>query len=208
METCFQLWIVFTSLRVAKQTIGHIGNVDSYRAKGDERMFTRTAVPFILSVAVVMFGGLACNSNNTDEARDLALSRALVQVKLFSQLTDVEMDALKVVATLRRGRSGERIIEQGKALDRMFIILKGQAEVWVNGEHVVTLSGQPLVGEIEFLTLHTASADVILVKETDLIELNYAALTHLMENQPRIGYILMREIAGIEAQRLRDTNPK
>jgi CRP-like cAMP-binding protein len=155
-----------------------------------------------------MFGSIASNSFAADEAEALALSKALVQVKLFAELTDPERDALKSAATLRRGKAGERIIEQGKTLDRMFIVLEGQAEVWVNGKHIVTLSGQPLVGDIEFLDTLPASADVLLVKEADLIELNYAALAGLMEKQPRIGYVLMREIARIEARRLRDTNPK
>lgn len=171
-------------------------------------MFTRTAGLLILTVAVAMFAGLACDSSSTDKAKDLTLSNALAQVTLFSELTDSEKEALKVAATYRHGKSGERIIEQGKALDRMFIILEGQAEVWVNGEHVVTLSGQPLVGEVEFLNRQGASADVVLVDDADLIELNYAALTELMDNEPRIGYVLMRKIARIEAQRLRDTNPK
>ncbi|MBA4423423.1 MAG: hypothetical protein C0390_10075 [Syntrophus sp. (in: bacteria)] len=119
-----------------------------------------------------------------------------------------QREALKTAATLRRGKAGERIIQQGKTLDRMFIILEGQAEVWANGKYIVTLSGQPLVGEIEFLDRLPASADVLLPKETDLIELNYAALNGLMEKQPRLGYVLMREIAGIEGRRLRDTNLK
>lgn len=171
-------------------------------------MFTGTAGRFVWAVVVVMFGGWACVSFAAEEAKALALSKALAQVKLFAGLTDAERDALKAAATLRRGMAGERIIEQGKTLDRMFIILEGQGEVWVNGKHLLTLSGQPLVGEIEFLDTLPASADVLLVKETDLIELNSAALTGLMEKQPRLGYVLMREIARIEGQRLRDTDSK
>ncbi len=53
-----------------------------------------------------------------------------------------------------------------------------------------------------------AYADVILLKETDLIELHNATLTVLMENQPRLGYVLMREIARIEVRRLRDNTAK
>ena len=171
-------------------------------------MFTRRAGPFLGTLVVVIFGGLACNSFAADEAKALTLSKALAQVKLFAALTDGQRDALKAAATLRRGKAGERIIQQGKALDRMFIILQGQAEVRVSEKHLVTLSGQSLVGEIEFLDMLPASADVLLLEETDLIELNYAALTGLMEQQPRLGYMLMREIARIEARRLRDTNPK
>jgi len=171
-------------------------------------MFTGTAGRFVWAVVVVMFGYLACNSFAADEAKALALSKALAQVKLFAGLTDAERDSLKAAATLRRGKAGERIIQQGTTLDRMFIILKGQAEVRVNGKHFVTLSGQPLVGEIEFLDMLAASADVLLLKETDLIELNNVALIGLMEKQPRLGYVLMSEIAGIEARRLRKTSRK
>ena len=183
-------------------------SVDLFRLKGDKQMFTGRAVWFIWVGVVVMFGYLGCNSFAADEARDLALSMTLAKVKLFAGLTDAERDALKDAATLRRGKSGERIIRQGKAMGRMFIIMEGQAEVRVNGKHIVTLSGQTLVGEIEFLDKLPASADVFLLKDTDLIELNYIALTDLMEKQPRLGYVLMGEIARIEAQRLRATNPK
>jgi CRP/FNR family cyclic AMP-dependent transcriptional regulator len=171
-------------------------------------MFTGLAGRFVWVIVVLMFGNLASNSLAADGAETLTLSKALVQVKLFAELTDAERDALKSVATLRRGKAGERIIEQGKKLDRMFIVLEGQAEVLVNGKHIVTLSGQPLVGDIEFLDMLPASADVILVKETDIIELNYAALASLMEKQPRLGYVLMREIARIEAQRLRESDQR
>ena len=171
-------------------------------------MFTRKAVWFIWIAVIVMFGYLACNSFAADEANVLALSRALAQVKLFQGLTDAERDALKAAATLRSGKSGERIIQQGKAMGKMFIIMEGQAEVRVNGKHIVTLSGQTLVGEIEFLDKLPASADVFLLKDTDLIELNHVALTDIMKKQPRLGYVLMGEIARIEARRLRATNPK
>ena len=171
-------------------------------------MFTGAVGRFVWAVVVVMFGYLACNSFAADDTRALALSEVLSQVKLFAGLTEAERDSLKAVATLRRSKAGERIIQQGKVQDRMFIILEGRAEVRVNGKHVATLSGQPLVGEIEFLDMLPASADVFLLKETDLIELNYAAFTGLMEKQPHLGYVLMREIARIEARRLRDTTPK
>lgn len=170
-------------------------------------MLTGATDRFVWAVVFVMVGVLASNSF-AGEAKALGLSKALTQVELFAGLTDAERDALKAAATLRRGKEGERIIQQGTTMDKMFIILEGKAEVRINGRHVVTLSGQSLVGEIEFLDMFPASADVLLLEETDLIELNYSALTGLIEKQPRLGYVLMRKIAGIEAKRLRDTSAK
>lgn len=171
-------------------------------------MFTGTKKQLVWAVAVVILGVFAVHSLAAEAAKPLDLSKALAQVKLFAGLTAADRGALKAAAKLRRGKAGELIVQQGKVMDRMFIILEGGAEVRVNGKQVTTLSGQPLVGEIEFLDMLPASADVLLLEEADLLELNYAALTRLMEKQPRLGYMLMREIARVEARRLRDTNPK
>jgi CRP/FNR family transcriptional regulator, cyclic AMP receptor protein len=159
-------------------------------------------------VVVVVLGIVGNNAFAADKAKALELSKALGQAKLFAGLTDKERAALESAATLRHCKEGERIIEQGKPLDRMFIILEGQAEVRVNGKLVATLHAQSLVGEIEFLDMLPASADVVVLKGTHLIELNNAALTGLMKKQPRLGYVLMSEIARIEGQRLRAMDQK
>ncbi len=169
-------------------------------------MITKMAVRFVCAMLLVVVG--AGGSFALDEAKDSALGKALSQVKLFAGLTHGEREALKAAATLRRGVTGDIIIRQGKPLDRMVIVLEGGVEVRVNGKAFATLSGQPLVGEIEYLDGLPAAADVVLTKETDLIELNNAVLTSLMEERPRIGYVLMREIARIEALRLRKTTRK
>lgn len=174
-------------------------------------MFTKTAARLLLAVAIIVVVALGSSGRNSfaaENAKELELSRALGQAKLFAGLTDKERAWLKSAATLRPYREGERIIEQGKTLDRMFIVLEGQAEVRVNGKFVATVAAQSLVGEIEFLDMLPASADVVISREALLIELNNAALTSLMKKQPGLGYVLMSEIARIEARRLRAMNLK
>lgn len=171
-------------------------------------MMTRALRKLVIAMVFVMVGSLTSNSVAADKAAVLTLSDALSQVTLFTGLTDAERGALQSAATLRRGLAGERIIQQGTALDTMFIILEGPAEVRINGKPFVTLTGQTLVGEVEFLDPLSASADVVLLKETNLIALNFAALSELMEKRPRLGFVIMSELARIEARRLRATNPK
>jgi CRP/FNR family transcriptional regulator, cyclic AMP receptor protein len=171
-------------------------------------MFAGMASRLFGVILFMAFGGLSSNSFASDNARTVELSKALAQVKLFAGMTDAERDALKSAAVLRHGKAGERIIEQGKKLDRMFVILNGQAEIRINGKRIVNLSGQSLVGEIEFLDSLPASADVVLLGDADLIELPYAAFSSLMEKQPRLGYVVMREIAKVEGQKIRENNRK
>lgn len=162
----------------------------------------------VWTIVFMFFGVLICDCLAADELQPLSLSQALSRVDLFSELTTAERDSLEDAARLRQGKTGEQIIHQGKARDKMFIILEGRAEVRVNHIPIVTLSGQSLVGEIEFLDMLPASADVFLLEETPLVELNYDALTRLMENQPRMGYVIMRKIAQITAMRLRKSTQK
>ncbi len=58
----------------------------------------------------------------------------------------------------------------------MFVVLEGQAEVRVNGKPVATLPEQSLVGEVEFLDTLPASVEVVVLKETRLIELEMKEL--------------------------------
>jgi signal-transduction protein with cAMP-binding, CBS, and nucleotidyltransferase domain len=173
-------------------------------AKGDEQMFKR----FAWLILVVMLANLAGNLFISAEAKTLALSEALAKAKWFEDLTNAERDELRSAATMRHCKAGERIIEQGKATQKMFIILNGKADVLISGKRIVSLSGEFLVGEIEFLDMLPASADVVLLQETDIIELSNAALSSLMDKQPRIGYVLMCELAKIEAERLRQTSAR
>jgi CRP-like cAMP-binding protein len=172
-------------------------------------MIARRVVRLFSAVAVVVvLGNYTGNSFAADKVKPMELSKALAQATLFANLTDEERNALKSAATLRHGEAGERIIVQGKSLDRMYILLEGQADVLVNGKVVATLPGQALVGEVEFLDKLPASADVAILKEALLLELNNDEFLRLMQKHARLGYVVMSEIAKMEAQRLRAMNLK
>lgn len=170
-------------------------------------MNIKLAAGLSLAVAVIL-GGLAGRACAAEPAPASELSQALGQAAVFAGLTGPERAALEVAATVRHCTSGERLVERGRPLDRMFIMLDGQVEVRINGRLVATYHGQTLLGELEFLDRQPAAADVVAVKETRLIEVNNAVLAELMRKQPRIGYVLMGELAKIEAQRLRAMNPE
>lgn len=159
-------------------------------------------------IIMAVLAGLMIAATVCIAADNPGLSRVMAKATLFTGLTDTERDTLKSATRLRQARAGECIIKQGTKSGSMFIILDSPAEILVNGNHIVTLSGQSLVGEIEFLDTLPASADVIVTQDTDLIEMNHTALTDLMDKHPRMGYVLMRELAKIAAQRLRAGNSK
>jgi CRP-like cAMP-binding protein len=147
---------------------------------------------------------LAALAGGEGEFLDTALSR----VEILSGLTRAELDILKPAARLFHGKKGEQVIRQGSLMGRMLVVLDGQVEVRIDGKSFVSFSGQVLLGEIEFLDGHPATADVVLLKDADYISLDTEKLKGIMDAHPRIGYVLLREIAGIEAHRLRNTSTR
>jgi ketosteroid isomerase-like protein len=133
------------------------------------------------------------------------LFKALSQVEIFSGLTAIEREELKSAARLRPAIAEEWITRKGQEPEKMFIVMDAKAEVWVNNNLVTTLTGQSLIGETEFLNGRPMFAEVLIKEDTDIIELNNDALVKFMEKNPRAGYVIMKELAVIEAVRLRDT---
>jgi CRP-like cAMP-binding protein len=158
---------------------------------------------WLVAAMIVAFGAVSSTGVAGGIANAPELAKALSQAVFFAPLTDDERLALGSAAALRYAKKGERIIEEGKHPDSMFVILDGQAEVRVNRKTVAILPEQSVVGEVEFLDGLPGSADVTLLGDTRLIELSYAKLTRLMNARPRLGYLIMAGLARIEAQRLR-----
>lgn len=130
-------------------------------------------------------------------------TEALAKVDLFRGLGEADRAILRDVGTVRTVKAGEQVIEQGKKLSSMLVILAGEAVVKVDGKQVATLTAPALLGELEYLDGQPACAEVTVSKDSTAIELPFKALTRAMEKHPRFGLAIVRNIARIEAVRLR-----
>jgi CRP-like cAMP-binding protein len=131
--------------------------------------------------------------------------RALRRVPLFAALDDTQLRRVAEVAELRSGKKEERIITQGKRIGRLSVVLDSEAQVRIDGELIVVLPPNALVGEIEFLIDVPATADVVLSRDSRVLVLENQSLRKLMNAHPGIGYLLMDAFAKMEARRLRRT---
>ena len=128
---------------------------------------------------------------------------ALQQVPVFARLDKSQLEKLSQAVELIQFQKGDKIIEQGKRTGRLFVVLDSEVQIRIGGALIVVLPENALVGEIEFLEDVPASADVILNRNSRVIAIEHKALRAVMDAHPRIGYILMDEIARMEANRLR-----
>lgn len=114
-------------------------------------------------------------------ARAKARQQPLLQV-----LSDAEADKLLASARLLRFGRGERILQEGEPGESMFILLNGEARVFVrSGDHetlVATLHPGDLCGEMSLLTGEPRSATVIARTDIEMWEIDKPVLAELLQS--------------------------
>ena len=101
-------------------------------------------------------------------------------------LDDSQTDRLLASARLQRFGRGERVIEQGEEGGSMFILLRGEAAVIVNGAEthtqVATLRAGDYFGEMSLLTGEPRSATVVAQTDCEMWEIGKDVLGELLEH--------------------------
>lgn len=142
----------------------------------------------------------------TKHQGSMSIARASAQRQPFLQLLDEsQVDKLLAQAQLQRFGRGERIIEQGAAGDSMFILLDGEAHVFV-GVHgmdnlVATLRAGDYFGEMSLLTGEPRSATVVALTDCEMLEIDREVFAEILqENEP-----LVHKLGELLAQRRLET---
>lgn len=124
----------------------------------------------------------------------------LCGVDIFQGLDDAQLAHLSDIMLTEDYDAGGIICKQGDPADMLYIIVRGQAEVQVQGESgtqaVVYLGRGQIIGEMTLVDAGTRSATVVAVDDdTQVACLPHAAFNELCEAQPLIGYRVIRNIA-------------
>ena len=111
------------------------------------------------------------------------------------------------------GHPGNVIIEEGAMQTEVFVVISGKLEVRAKQEDgtEITLAqvgpGETL-GEISLFDPGPAAATVSAVEFSQLWRIADEDLIHFMEENPGAGNVLLRTLASILSQRLRQMNPR
>jgi small-conductance mechanosensitive channel len=115
---------------------------------------------------------------------------ALRQRPFFLCMDEVQIDRLIETANLCRFGRGEMVIEQGAEGNSMFILVRGEADVYVNrdGERapVATLAAGDYFGEMSLLTGEKRSATVIAKVDCDVLEVDKAQFSKIVQDNPSL----------------------
>ncbi|MBP6008109.1 MAG: Crp/Fnr family transcriptional regulator [Rhodoferax sp.] len=133
----------------------------------------------------------------------------LRRVPVFSELTSFQMAQLADAVTKRRFKRGERIVEQGKWSEALFIILAGRARVLLadrRGREVIldVLGPGDYIGEISLIDGKSHSATVEAEAQCDMLVLGQADFNRCLDGNHAMAQSVIKGLA----QRLRKADEK
>ncbi|MDP8237447.1 MAG: cyclic nucleotide-binding domain-containing protein [Candidatus Hatepunaea meridiana] len=142
-----------------------------------------------------------------------SIKKSLINSGLGLDLTDEELNEVAGIAVELHFKKGKTIIKEDSNTRDLFILNEGQVSVRMMlptiqfKEEVLThISAPAIFGEFSLANGAPRSATVSADIEMIVYKLEYDQLVKLMENNYRIGYVLMRNLAAIIANRIRDNH--
>ncbi len=138
--------------------------------------------------------------------------KLLNHVGLGDKLSDEELKLLAEIAEREVHLEGTCIIQEDSMSRDVYLLEEGKVSIRVthpstpDKEEVVHClrSGQ-IFGELALVDGSRRSASVEVDVESVVYKFQYDMIMQLMDNNPRLGYKLMRNIAAIIADRVRNT---
>jgi CRP/FNR family cyclic AMP-dependent transcriptional regulator len=142
-------------------------------------------------------GGQAVGGHGIDELR---------RFRLFAELDVGDLDAIAKIAEVQAFESGRELISEGAPAERLFLFLKGRAEVRARTPE----GGRALIDEIgpgevlgwgALMDPHVYAASALATEPCELIVISGPELRGLCDANPRIGYQVAKGIGEVMSRR-------
>lgn len=116
----------------------------------------------------------------------------------------------------KKYNANEKIIQQGKFHECVYLIKKGKVRIMVSPEMknnelavhpgIAELGPGEIFGEFGLFDDLPASADVIVVSESEVIEIDISSFRSFLQNNPDLGYHIVVNMLQTLIHRLRHAN--
>jgi CRP-like cAMP-binding protein len=139
----------------------------------------------------------------------------LRRVEIFAGLLDEELLKVADLCKAVRVPAGKAVFEEGDGGDELYIIHEGSVRVMINSRRpdgtfapstINMLYQGQCFGEMILLNSAVRSASVIAAEAATLIVIREPDFRRLCDANPRIGYVVIRNLAQDLAYKLRSSN--
>ncbi|MGB5925890.1 MAG: cyclic nucleotide-binding domain-containing protein [Dehalococcoidia bacterium] len=139
-------------------------------------------------------------------------TKILEKVDIFRGLSPRQLESLAQVSEERKYRGGEAVFTEHSSGAEVYIIKKGKVciELGLKGKPntatIQRLSVGQIFGELALVDKRSRSATATCENDCEIITIARDRLDELFEQDSRLGYIVMRNLAQLLAERLRRTD--
>ena len=136
-------------------------------------------------------------------------TQTLKAVPFFTQLSDRELDVVRAVASEKTYPKNAVVLTEGEMGDSLFMIQSGKVKVFIgdeDGREIILkiLGPGDFFGEMSMIDKQPRSASVTTTEPSTFLVLTHAGFERCVEQQPRIGNLVMQMLA----QRVREADRK
>jgi bacteriocin-type transport-associated protein len=127
---------------------------------------------------------------------------------ILSELADSDLEWMLANGVKQAHRAGSILIEQGKALTVLYVLLDGRLSVrvgGVSGQEVAQLQSGEVLGELSFLDSRPASATVIALDDITVLSIPRSRLQSKLAEEDGFAARFYRALGIFLASRLRRT---
>jgi CRP/FNR family transcriptional regulator, cyclic AMP receptor protein len=122
---------------------------------------------------------------------------------IFGLLTDADVEWMADTGERRWVEPGDVLIQEGKPVAWLVLVLEGELAVSVGGAEIARLGAGEVVGEMSFVDTAPPSATVSARQRTLGLFIDKGALARKLESDVSFGYRFYRALAVFLADRLR-----
>lgn len=127
---------------------------------------------------------------------DPALAAQLSKVAFFEGFSNEDLSRVLQLAEEVAAEKGAVLIDQGRVGQECFVILEGEAGVYVSGEHVATNGAGSMIGEMALVEHRPRNATVVAESEMRLLAFDTRAFKTLLEEMPKAHDRVMEILAA------------
>lgn len=140
--------------------------------------------------------------------------RLLHETGLVRDIPDEDVRSLAAMSSKHSYTQGSVILKEDDHSRDLYMIRKGRVSIALKitpaeaerKQVIFTLHQGDVLGEMSLVDGSPRSATVNAEDNVVLYSIEYSGLISYLESNPMVGYIFMRNIAGIIANRTRNTN--
>ncbi len=139
-------------------------------------------------------------------------TKILEKVEIFGGLSPTQLESLVQISEEKKYRGGETVFTERSSGAEVYIIKQGRVciELGLKGKPntatIQRLGVGQIFGELALVDRRSRSATAICESDCEIITIERDRLDELFEQDSRLGYIVMRNLAQLLAERLRRTD--